>query len=115
MYRGKALEGRYFLAMCDITREPLDFCCVQYHMKGDTEHWRERLAGAFKWLFDKHNTELPESAYDEDNIENILVVHYAMKHRAKNRGFIITHSVDECIRAAEKDFNRLRKQRRRSV
>lgn len=104
MYSGKAIEGRYFIAVCDLkTRSP--FVGREIRLKENGDNWRDELSSAMNEMVFHWNKDHPDRTLDLQN-ESVSHVHYAMKHRSREKGFILTHSFDKCSKTAARSFTR---------
>lgn len=102
MYSGKAIEGRYYIAVCDLKRGA-PFFMDEIRLTDNGDNWREGIKSAIEGMvavWNKNNPGCKVNLADE----SVRSVHYAMKHRSKERGFILTHSFAKCRAAAARYF-----------
>lgn len=103
MYSGKAIEGRYFIAVCDLTNPKHDYPVGEYRLVPNDDSWREGVKRATEEIVERWNKAHPKFSIDL-NSPNVRHVHYAMKHRSREKGFVLTHSYEKCKSAAARFF-----------
>lgn len=103
MYSGKAIEGRYFIAVCDLRNTKRDYPIGEYRLTKNGDNWREGIKAATDEIVSKWNAAHPDRPLDL-NSESVRHVHYAMKHRSREKGFILTHSFEKCRNAVARYF-----------
>lgn len=103
MYSGKAIEGRYFIAVCDLRNNKRDYPVGEYRLIPNDDSWREGIKTATAEIVERWNANHPKRPIDL-NSPDVRHVHYAMKHRSKEKGFVLTHTFDKCRAAAARYF-----------
>lgn len=103
MYQGKAIEGRYFVGFHDM--ETGDLVFGEIRLKDNDDHWEGELWIEAMGIIAKYNEEHPDKKFNIDT-NHLDAVHFALKHRSRDKGFILTHTREDCENAARAHFRR---------